>query len=271
MPVVQDNQRWISLIHDLHIWTPLTSEHLWIHCHTQSHHSSWANFLSGDGQLRPGWFVQLLTLASFLSGWIAQLLTLASFLSGSTFWSDDNTPEDGQPHSFHILSQKIAFCLKDLALSFQPKRQELCKLCGAEFWEKRHVLLDQSPKAVDYKIGQWYPCELNIEDQCRSELGRKARGGCAEGDAKNCLSSSVILLRLILVDRRPEAEFVQPFWIDLRCVERVEQFRVKNTGRWSEKLSTESMQLCLTPTASTNFSITQEVQFQHTACTTNSR
>ena len=46
-PIVQDNQRWISLIHDLHIWTPLTSEHLWIHCHHQNHHPSWANFLSG--------------------------------------------------------------------------------------------------------------------------------------------------------------------------------------------------------------------------------
>ena len=34
-----------------------------------------ASFLSG-------WFVQLLTLASFLSGWFVQLLTLASFLSG---------------------------------------------------------------------------------------------------------------------------------------------------------------------------------------------
>ena len=46
-PIVQDNQRCISLIHDLHIWTPLTSEHLWIHCHHQSHHPSCANFLSG--------------------------------------------------------------------------------------------------------------------------------------------------------------------------------------------------------------------------------
>ena len=44
-PIAQDNQRWISLIHDLHIWT--TSEHPWIYCHHQGHHPSWANVLSG--------------------------------------------------------------------------------------------------------------------------------------------------------------------------------------------------------------------------------
>jgi len=162
-----------------------------------------------------GWFVQLLTLASFLSGWIAQLLTLASFLSGSTFWSDDNTPEDGQPHSFHILSQKIAFCLKDLALSFQP---------GTLQTLRGRILGKQACAAISIttrswlQIGQWYPCELNIEDQCRT--GKWGEVVLKE-IRKLLTSSSVILLQLILAGRGPEAEFVWPIRIDLRCVERV--------------------------------------------------
>ena len=70
------------------------------------------------------------------------------------------------------------------------------------------MLLDRLPQAIDYKSGQCCPCVLNIEDLCRCELSWKVRKGCAEGDAENCTSSSVILLQLILVDKESEVEFL---------------------------------------------------------------
>ena len=48
-----------------------------------------------------------------------------------------------------------------------------------------------------------------------------------------------------LRDKESEVEFVWPIEIGLRRVEGVELFRVKNTGRWSEKLSTESIDIIL--------------------------
>ena len=60
---------------------------------------------------------------------------------------------------------------------------------------------------------------------------------------KIAMPPSVILLKKILVDKKSEVVFVWPIEMGLWCVEKVGQFKVKNTGRWSEKLSTESVDI----------------------------
>ena len=49
------------------------------------------------------------------------------------FLSVSNIPEDGQPHSFPILSHMIAVCLKVLALSF---RSETLSFVAQDFEKK---------------------------------------------------------------------------------------------------------------------------------------